>query len=68
MEVKEVIQIKLTPDEAAEILKNHFSDKYDVDNVHFDVRTVYQHDMDSYGSYEVTEIRLVGKNKQSKIK
>jgi hypothetical protein len=67
MKVKEEITIELTAAEASIILKNHFSDKYDIDNVHFDICTVYAHDMHGCGSEEVTKVRLVGKNKQKVV-
>jgi hypothetical protein len=64
MKIREDITIELTPAEASKILKDHFSDKYDVEDVHFHIGTVYDHDMNGYGSEEVTKVRLVGKNKQ----
>jgi hypothetical protein len=64
MKVREDITIELTTAEAIKILKDHFSDKYDVENVHFDINTVYDDGLGGYGSYGVTGVRLLGKNKQ----
>lgn len=64
MKVREDITIELTPAEAIKILKDHFSDKYNVENVHFDINTVYDDGLGGYGSYGVTGVRLLGKNKQ----
>jgi hypothetical protein len=64
MKIKEDITIELTPAEAMKILKDHFSDKYDVEKVHFDIGTVHDDGLGGYGSKEVTGVRLLGKNKQ----
>jgi hypothetical protein len=64
MKIREDITIELTPAEAIKILKEHFSDKYDIDNVHFDIGTVYDDGLGGYGSKEVKGVRLLGKNKQ----
>ena len=61
MKIKEDITIELTPAEASKILKDHFSDKYDIDNVQFNIGYIYD---DGHGSDEVTGVRLLGKNKQ----
>ena len=63
MKIREDITIELTAAEASKILKDHFSDKYDVENVYFDLTNVYE-GIDGYGSKEMTRVRLVGKNKQ----
>ncbi len=64
MKIREDITIELTPSEAIKILKDHFSDKYDIDNVQFNIGTVYDDGLGGYGSDEVTGVRLLGKNKQ----
>ena len=64
MKIREDITIELTPAEAIKILKDHFSDKYDIDNVQFNIGTVYGDGLGGYDSDEVTGVRLLGKNKQ----
>lgn len=64
MKIKEEITIVLTIAEACKILKDHFSEKYDIEHAYFDIKTVYDTPMDCYGSQEVKEVRLVGKNKE----
>lgn len=62
MRVKEEIQIELTAKEAKKIIMDHFSDKYDIQGVYFNVETVYD-GYDDYGSSEVTYVKCIGKNK-----
>jgi hypothetical protein len=66
MKIREDITIELTATEVRKILKDHFSDKYDIDNVQFNIGTVYDDGMpvSCVGTDEVTGVRLLGKNKQ----
>tara|TARA_R110000851_G_scaffold47424_1_gene115131 strand:- start:75911 stop:76108 length:198 start_codon:yes stop_codon:yes gene_type:complete len=64
MKIKEEIQIELTPKEVEKIIKEHFSDKYDIESIYFNVTTVYDGSYYSeHGSDEMTNVRCVGKNK-----
>jgi len=64
MKIKEEIQIELTPKDVEKIIKEHFNDKYDIESIHFNVSTVYSgNGYDEYGSYEMTKVKCLGKNK-----
>lgn len=62
MRIKEEIQIELTPKEVEKIIIKHFSDKFNIESVYFNISSVYD-DLGGYPSYELTEVKCVGKNK-----
>ena len=64
MNIKEEVTIMMKPNEVEKILKEHFSDDYDIDAVFFRVEVVYN-DFGDYPSNEMTEVKLVGKKKGS---
>ena len=39
MEIKEEVEITLTPEELGEIIQSHFQKKYDIDTVKFNVES-----------------------------
>ena len=66
MKIKEEIQIDLTPKEVEKIIKEYFNDKYDIESIRFNIDTVYSGSYpDDYGSYQLTKVKCVGKNKTS---
>ena len=60
MQIKNQVTITLTTDEVREIVKKHFSDKYQIDAIYFDTTS------NEYGRDEVDKIRLVGSNIEPK--
>lgn len=68
MEIKEDVQITLQPKDVEDILKNYFSEKYQIDNIYFVVGGVenkFDFRAEFPLSYELTKVKLVGKTRNN---